>query len=100
MFWNILLTFSFFFISDDEDLRSPQHDKKHASFTMRIQQKKSGISCPICGKLFSRRALLERHTRVHTGEKPFVCDMCGKQFTQKGNLKAHQITHLNDSLPL
>ena len=98
LFWNIMLTFAFSFISDDEDLWPPQHDKKHASFTMRIQEKKSGISCPICGKPFFRRALLERHM-MFTRERNHL-PVIWKRFTQKGNLKAHQITHLNDSLPL
>jgi hypothetical protein len=47
--------------------------------------------CPkgIIGKGFTNRSNLNRHMRVHTGEKPYLCEQCNKAFSQSNNLKVH-----------
>ncbi|KAK4875525.1 hypothetical protein RN001_011947 [Aquatica leii] len=49
--------------------------------------------CDICDKSFSKYCLLERHVRVHSGEKPFSCHLCDRAFAQKGTLQIHLIRH-------
>ncbi|XP_060535874.1 zinc finger protein 675-like [Cylas formicarius] len=51
--------------------------------------------CDICSKEFSKLSDMERHTRVHTGEKPCECNICHKRFQQSHNLSKHLLSHLH-----
>lgn len=52
--------------------------------------------CDICGKTFTKPYQVERHKRIHTGDRPYKCDLCTKSFAQKSTLQMHQKHHTGD----
>ena len=55
--------------------------------------KQERLECPLCNKNFPRKRFLDRHIRLHTGEKPYKCDICHADFCQKSELISHSRTH-------
>ena len=45
--------------------------------------------CQLCGKPSASRANLDKHMRVHTGERPFSCRVCKKRFNDKSAIFRH-----------
>ena len=68
-----------------------------SDFDPKIHKKKvRHLKCMYCPSKFYRRSDLLRHTRRHTGEKPFKCDVCNKTCKTKENLRRHKSTHLGE----
>ncbi|KAL0882074.1 hypothetical protein ABMA27_000649 [Loxostege sticticalis] len=54
---------------------------------------KGDTTCPVCNKRFASRSVLTRHTRVHTGARPYACGVCQRRFAQRAVLTRHELVH-------
>ena len=50
---------------------------------------KKVLHCELCNKPFPDQSSLDRHVRIHTGEKPYICPYCGHGFAHKSNMTKH-----------
>jgi uncharacterized Zn-finger protein len=54
------------------------------------------FECYHCQRKFTRKAHLQRHMSMHTGEKPYQCTFCERKFSQICKLKVHLRVHTGD----
>ncbi|XP_071792241.1 uncharacterized protein [Asterias amurensis] len=60
---------------------------------MRIHDGDKPFQCKYCPKAFRWHTGLEYHERIHTGERPYQCPNCPKGFTNPSDMARHQTVH-------
>ena len=63
---------------------------------LKVHTGEKPFKCKVCEKSFSEKSSLNRHMVVHTGERPHQCKICKKSFSTKGNLNAHMVVHTGE----
>lgn len=88
--------------NEDDDNLGPLPNNKRSNITSEDLMDANGsllmFKCKVCGKAFKHRRSLNRHVKLHSGEKNFKCPYCTTAFARSDHLKAHIRTH-NNSKP-
>ncbi|XP_053663308.1 zinc finger protein 2-like [Anopheles marshallii] len=66
------------------------HLKRHKALRAEIYK------CTTCSKVFGSKARLERHVRLHTGDRPYQCKMCNKSFAFLNQFQTHMKLHTGE----
>jgi len=72
-----------------DDLKSGIKSSSSNTKTSTKKKYQKDCVCDICQRVFSRKYDLNRHRRIHTGDKPYKCHICGLGFTRSDHRDLH-----------
>ncbi|ORX59174.1 hypothetical protein BCR36DRAFT_579798 [Piromyces finnis] len=72
-----------------DDLKEDQKSSDSSSKNSKSKKYNKECQCDICLRVFSRKYDLNRHRRIHTGDKPYKCMICGLGFTRSDHRDLH-----------
>ena len=61
-----------------------------------VNRHSNRFRCTTCSKCFATNYHLQRHNRIHTGEKPFRCSTCQKEFRWHSDYTEHVRIHTGE----
>ncbi|XP_051518500.1 zinc finger protein 664-like [Myxocyprinus asiaticus] len=84
------------FITGEKSLSCSKTKKNLSPEKHKRRADNNTVTCSQCGKIFTNKCQLNKHMKVHIGEKPYMCHQCGKSFTIKGHLNSHSRIHTGE----
>ena len=74
-------------------------DNKLANIDVHVTSNNEGMfSCNICSYSSHHKQNVQKHLKIHTGERPFACPLCSYRGTQKHHLENHMKTHTGEKV--